>query len=122
MDLSSLFKNRTGKPITYQEAHDELLEAYDEAIEHFVGNDHVGISDFEDPLNGSLYQLWLDTYIREQIGERFHLSFDEFLDRPRWEIGMMLSTLQRLRTAVQNAMNKGKTEAEQLEKHLRESQ
>lgn len=99
-----------------------MIEAYDEAIEHFVGNDHVGVSDFDDPLHGSLYQLWLDTYIREQVGERFHLNFDEFLDRPRWEIGMMLSTLQRLRTAVQSAMNKGKNEAEQMEKHLRESQ
>lgn len=118
LDASSLFKVRVGKPITYQEAHDTLLEAFDDAIEHETGDNNVFFSDFDDPLTGSLLDIWMDTYIRERIGERFHLSFDEFLDRPRYEITRMLSVVGRYNTAVSKALESEERRTDKLEQQL----
>lgn len=118
LDASSLFKVRVGKPITYQEAHDTLLEAFDDAIEHETGDNNVFFSDFDDPLTGSLLDIWMDTYIRERIGERFHLSFDEFLDRPRYEINRMLSVVGRYNTAVSKALETEERRTDKLEQQL----
>lgn len=101
LDTTSLFKQRSTRPITYQEAHNELLEAYDATLGLDTGESHVGMSEFENPVMGSLYEIWYATYLREQIGEHFRLSFDEFLDRPRWQIMIMLEAVRR-RMAILN--------------------
>jgi len=118
LDASSLFKARKGKPITYQEAHDTLLEAFDDALEHDTGPNSVFFSDFEDPLTGSLLDIWLDTYIRERIGERFNLSFDEFLDRPRYEIMRMINVVGRYNAVVSKELNKAGKDVDSLEQQL----
>ncbi|ANZ50480.1 hypothetical protein STRATTON_55 [Erwinia phage vB_EamM_Stratton] len=101
MDTTSLFKQRSTRPITYQEAHNELMEAYDATLGLDTGENHIGLSEFENPVTGSLYEIWYATYLREQIGEHFRLSFDEFLDRPRWQIMIMLEAVRR-RMAILN--------------------
>lgn len=118
LDATSLFKKRGGKPITYQEAHDTLLEAFDEALEHDTGENNVFFSDFDDPLTASLLDIWMDTYIRERIGERFHLSFDEFLDRPRYEITRMLNVVARYNQAVTAAVRNDENKLGGLEQQL----
>lgn len=96
MDTSSLFKlYRSSRPITYQEAHDELLTAYDMMTGLDTGTHHVGTSEQENPYNGCLYEYWMATYIREQIGDVFRISFDEFLNRPRGLIMMMIKQAQK---------------------------
>lgn len=67
-------------------------------LELNTGENNVGLSDFENPMMGSLYEIWMSTYVREQIGEIFRVSFDEFLNRPRWEMMKMLEVAKR-RTA-----------------------
>lgn len=93
-----MFKQRGSRPITYQEAHDELLSTYDELLDLNTGENNVGLSDVENPLMGSLLEIWMSTYVREQIGEIFKISFDDFLLRPRWEMMKMLEVAKR-RTA-----------------------
>lgn len=93
-----MFKQRGSRPITYQEAHDELMSTYDELLDLNTGENNVGLSDVENPLMGSLLEIWMSTYVREQIGEIFKISFDDFLLRPRWEMMKMLEVAKR-RTA-----------------------
>lgn len=119
MDTSSLFKQRDSRPITYQEAHDELLGAYDQAVGHDTRENNVHLSDFENPVHNSLYSIWYDTYLREQVGEKFHMSIDEFLDRPRYQIQMMLNSLARLRTAVKRDINKENALVDELERNMK---
>ena len=63
-----------------------MLGAYDLSIGLDTGSKHVGLSDFENPEYGSLHEIWMEVYLREQINEHYRLSFDEWLNRPRWEI------------------------------------
>lgn len=42
LDTSSLFKQRSSRPITYQEAHDELLSTYDEVMGFGTGENNIG--------------------------------------------------------------------------------
>ncbi|AFQ96768.1 hypothetical protein G173_gp223 [Erwinia phage phiEaH2] len=78
-----------------------MMEAYDATLGLDTGENHIGLSEFENPVTGSLYEIWYATYLREQIGEHFRLSFDEFLDRPRWQIMIMLEAVRR-RMAILN--------------------
>lgn len=80
-----------------------MLSTYDTVMGFETGENNVGLSDFENPLMGSLYEVWMTTYVRERIGEIFRLSFDEFLERPRWEMMKMLEVAKR-RIAELNAV------------------
>ena len=100
MDVSALFKQRTTRPITYQEANDELLGAYDRTLGIDTGVHGVGMSDVENPTLCTLLELWQETYVRERVYDVFHIDIDRFLDRPRWEIMMMLRTCARHRKMV----------------------
>ncbi|HHS7556442.1 TPA: hypothetical protein ACTPQ1_004736 [Salmonella enterica] len=103
MDTTSLFKQRCVRPITYQEAHDELMGAYDRTLGLDTGYNQVGVSEFENPIFGSLYDIWYATYLREQVGEHYRMSIDEFLDRPRWKILMMLDNIRRRNAIIKKA-------------------
>lgn len=82
-----------------------MLSTYDEVMGFETGENNIGLSDFENPLIGSLYEIWMTTYVRERIGDIFHLSFDEFLNRPRWEMMKMLEVAKR-RIAELNKVQK----------------
>lgn len=55
----------------------------------------MGLSDFENPMMNSLLEIWMSTYVREQIGDIFKIDFDAFLNRPRFEIMKMLEVAKR---------------------------
>lgn len=116
LDTTSLFKRRDSRPITYQEAHDELLSTFDTVAGIDSGENNVGLSDFENPLNNSLYQIWMETYVREGIGDYYRISFDEWLERPRWMMMNMLEVAKRRRLVTDKA--KEKALPEDLEKEL----
>ncbi|QVW55629.1 hypothetical protein pEaSNUABM9_00033 [Erwinia phage pEa_SNUABM_9] len=82
-----------------------------------TGENNISLSDFENPLMGSLYEVWMTTYVRERIGDIFQLSFDEFLDRPRWEIMKLLEVAKR-RLAELNRVQ-GNVVSDELEKQLK---
>ena len=120
MDTTSLFKQRSTRPITYQEAHNELLEAYDRTLALNTGDHQVGLSDFENPVYGSLYDIGYATYLREEVGENYRMSIDEFLDRPRWQILLMLDNIRRRKAIIAKAGEQvaGERALKELEKDL----
>ncbi|QXO09477.1 hypothetical protein pEaSNUABM11_00053 [Erwinia phage pEa_SNUABM_11] len=87
-------------------------------MEHDTGENNVFHSDFDDPLTASLLDIWMETYIRERIGERFRLSFDEFLDRPRYEITRLLKVAGRFNQAVNRALTTEENKISGLEQQL----
>lgn len=105
LDTSSLFKKRDSRPITYQEAHDELLSTYDDYMGLDTGYHHVGLSSFENPLHGSLYELWMKAFLREGVGENFKVSFEEWLKKPRWYLLMQLRLLAERRNELARRAN-----------------
>lgn len=110
MDTTSLFKSTKSRAITYQESHDELMSAYDEMMGFDTGAYHVAMSDAENPLKQSLLEIWLETYAREGIWDVYHVDFDTFLDRPRYEILMMIKNIAKLREIKSRAALKAKQE------------
>ena len=115
MDTSSLFKSTDSRAITYQESHDELMSAYDSMMGFDTGAYHVAMSDAENPLKQSLLELWLETYAREGIWDVYHVDFDTFLDRPRYEILMMIKNIAKLREIKKRAAQMAKEEQEREE-------
>ena len=98
------------------------MGAYDLSVGLDTGTRHVGLSDFENPEYGSLYEIWMEVYLRKQIGEHFRMTFDEWLNRPRWEIMMMLRVLNRRKAAIKKVMSDvtaGDPELQGLEKELK---
>lgn len=118
LDTTSLFKRRDSRPITYQEAHDELLSTYDGILGLETGENNIGVSDFENPINQSLYEIWMATFVREGIKDLFGMDFDTWLDRPRWQLMKMLEVAKRRRAELDNAKNK--VIPPELEKELKE--
>lgn len=99
--------------MTYQEAFDELMASYDASLELDTGRFHVGMSSQEDPLANSLYQIWVETFIREDVYKYTGLNLHQFLDQPRWKIDMQLKAIKRrhqdenaLATEIQNSLPK----------------
>ena len=109
MDTEALFRQNRGRPITYQESHDELMKAYDEVMGFNTYPANVGMSEEENPLMASLLSIWYETYVRENVWDYYHVDFDKFLDRPRYEIEMMLRNIKKIQAikerAKQNAGN-----------------
>ncbi|QVW28554.1 hypothetical protein pEaSNUABM8_00057 [Erwinia phage pEa_SNUABM_8] len=80
-----------------------MLSTYDDVMGLETGENNISLSDFENPLMGSLYEIWMSTYTREKIWDVFHIDFDDFLERPRWKIMKMLEVAKR-RNAELNRM------------------
>lgn len=93
-----------------------MLSTYDSVMGLETGDNNVGFTDFENPMMGSLYEIWMTTYVRERIGEIFRVSYDEFLNRPRWEMMKMLEVAKR-RIAEMNKVQNAVVNDE-LEKQL----
>lgn len=86
------------------------MSAYDEMMGFDTGAYHVAMSDAENPLKQSLLEIWLETYAREGIWDVYHVDFDTFLDRPRYEILMMIKNIAKLREIKSRAALKAKQE------------
>lgn len=48
----------------------------------------------EDYLSRTLYEGYLSTFIYRELGKKLHMSFDDFINRPRHEIEMMIKVIE----------------------------
>tara|TARA_Y100001956_G_C4123424_1_gene188746 strand:+ start:258 stop:500 length:243 start_codon:yes stop_codon:yes gene_type:complete len=48
----------------------------------------------ENPIEGSLYDVWYDIWMKERIYHHTGESFDAFIDKPRWKIDVQLSKIR----------------------------
>lgn len=113
LDTTGLFKRRDLLAVTYQESHDELLASYDKTLGLDTGRHNIGMSDFEDPTNASLYEIWMELFVRERMEHHFGYNFTQFLDQPRWKILLELKVAKQrnkdehaLAEAIKNEMPK----------------
>lgn len=54
----------------------------------------VQFNDSEDYLSKTLYEGYLSTFIYRDLGKKLHMSFDDFINRPRHEIEMMIRVVE----------------------------
>lgn len=118
MDTEALFRQNRGRPITYQESHDELMQAYDEVMGFNTYPCGVGMSEDENPLKASLLETWYETYVREEVWEIYHIDIDAFLDRPRYEIEMMLRNIKKIKAIKARAAGNAARDIEQQQQQI----
>jgi hypothetical protein len=94
-DTTNLYKTPSNRAITYQEAHSELLNAYDKGHGFDTGTHGVSMSEDEDPTKDSLNQAWFKLYLRENVYKHTGDSFDVFINQPRWKIQMKLEEITK---------------------------
>lgn len=104
----------TGLPggLNYVEARTELVRAYDSDYAIDSGNTLVEMSTAEKMTPGSLYEYWAEIYDQYKIWDRFHVSFDEYINRPSFMMESMNQTAERLNKKDIDAAEKIKQDAE----------
>ncbi len=97
MDLSKL----TSK-ITYIEAIQMLREVYDKMFGLQTGSNGCSQVDEEDPMKNSLFEYWAEQYVRYQIKDRWGLSWNDYIDQPRFKIVKLNQISERFSKAELN--------------------
>lgn len=75
----------------------ELYETKYGICDHFNSTNPLAAVQFnesEDYLSNTLYEGYLNTFIYRDLGKKLHMSFDDFIARPRHEIEMMLRVIE----------------------------
>lgn len=97
LDTSPLFKDEScTRAIEYNEVNSELLKAYYEAQGIEEGKYGVEMSIDENPVENSLYKYWTKVYFREMVLKHTGETLDQFLDKPRWKIDMILEEIKAI--------------------------
>lgn len=92
--------------LDYIGAAAELRGAYDEDYQISAGYYGLTMSEEETLTGGkSLYEYWLETYDQYKIWDRWHISFDEYIDRPSFIMEAMNQTAERLKAKDQALLN-----------------
>ena len=104
----------TGLPggLNYIEARTELIRAFDEDFDIDAGIAHVEMSTAEKMTPGPLYEYWQEIYDQYKIWERWHISFDAYIDRPSFMMESLNQTAERLNKKDIDAAEKIKVQAE----------
>lgn len=98
--------------LNYIEARVELIRAFDTDYDIDAGSSLVEMSKAEKMTPGSLYEYWAEIYDQYKIWDRWHLSFDEYIDRPSFMMESLNQTAERLNKKDLEAAEKIKQEAE----------
>lgn len=98
--------------LNYIEARVELIRAFDTDYDINSGSSLVEMSKAEKMTPGSLYEYWAEIYDQYKIWDRWHLSFDEYIDRPSFMMESLNQTAERLNKKDLEAAEKIKQEAE----------
>lgn len=98
--------------LNYIEARVELIRAFDTDYDIDSGSSLVEMSKAEKMTPGSLYEYWAEIYDQYKIWDRWHLSFDEYIDRPSFMMESLNQTAERLNKKDLEAAEKIKQEAE----------
>lgn len=56
----------------------------------------VQFNESEDYLSRTLYEGYLSTFLYRDLGKKLNMSFDDFLNRPRHEIQMMMGIIEEV--------------------------
>lgn len=96
VDTSSLFDGLNDNPIPYLELRKILRKSYDKSRGLNTGLHGIEVDPLDDPTKYSLYAYWCRIYRDERIGEHYRLSIDEFLDRPRYKINILLEEVKEI--------------------------
>lgn len=97
--------------LNYIEARIELIQAYDADFGLDTGYYNVAIPNEEKFTPKSLYDYWADKYDLFKIWDRWHINFDEYLQRPSFMI-------EALNAAAERCCKREKEEAERLKQQL----
>lgn len=76
----------------------------------------VSFHEKEKYLDRFLYEGYLTTFIYRDIGRRLNMSFDEFINRPRYEIEMMVKIINERDKLNQEVMKE--VDAKSVQKEL----
>jgi len=82
----------TGNYIYDKQFLDEFYETHFGICDHLNSPnelDAVAFHPGEDFRTGFLYENYLRTFMYKGIGQKFNITFDQYLDRPRADIEMM---------------------------------
>ena len=90
----------------------QLIRAFDDDFDIDAGSSHVEMSSVEKMTPGSLYEYWLEIYDQYKIWERWHISFDAYIDRPSFMMESLNQTAERLNKKDIEAAEKIKRQAE----------
>lgn len=89
LDTKELFRGNT-RAVTYNEAVEELREAYDVELGLNTGNCHVVMSDYENPLHDTLYEKWGRIYQDADIYKHWKMDFNAWIAQPRWKMEIQI--------------------------------
>ena len=98
--------------LNYIEARVELIRTFDQDYGINSGPLHVEMSDSERMTVGSLYEYWAEIYDQYKIWDRFHISYDEYLERPSFMIESLNQSAERMNKKDIEAAEKIKQQAE----------
>lgn len=98
--------------LNYIEARVELIRTFDQDYGINAGPLHVEMSDSERMTVGSLYEYWAEIYDQYKIWDRFHISYDEYLERPSFMIESLNQSAERMNKKDIEAAEKIKQQAE----------
>lgn len=77
----------------------ELYETKYQICNHFTTQNplaSVQFNEAEEYLRDYLYDGYLETFIYKEIGKKMNISFDEYLDKPRYEIEMIHRVIESI--------------------------
>ena len=76
------------------EARLSLRQCYDDSYGLDTGPFGVEMTDAESPARYSLYEYWADVHANERIFHHYGLNLDQFLDRPRYKIEILVNKVK----------------------------
>ena len=84
----------------------ELYETKYKICDHLTASNplaSVTMHESEKYMAGFLYESWLRTYLYRDIGSKLHMSFDQFIDRPRDAIETIVRIVDEIETKKNKA-------------------
>lgn len=89
LDTKELFYSKE-RAVTFNEALEELREAYDNELGLNTGDCHALMSTYENPLHDTLYERWARIYQEKQIFKYWKMPFEDWLKQPRWKMAIQI--------------------------------
>lgn len=77
----------------------ELYETKYDICDHVNTNNPLALVQFnpsEEYIKDQYYEKYLSTFIYRGLGKKLNMTFDQFLDRPRYEIESMLRVISEI--------------------------
>lgn len=96
VDTRKLFTGESDIPISHVEGRLSLRQCYDASYGLDTGPFGIEMTDEESPAKFSLYEYWAEIHARERIFHHYGLDLDQFLNRPRYKIEILVDKVKPL--------------------------